>query len=1586
MRVGHRVRTKAASLITVIAAVAALSVVAIGIGISAFAVGGDASGDDGNNENASSAPASIASASPGTTTGGGDGIQSLDTFVTQFVTGADEKKSSDGTTDYVWTPQTDISGHRFTFRVNFATSGTGSVPGAELDDTGNVKPGSYGTIQIRIPKSILKDKDGKPADVYEMSVPSGDELATMSASDRKDQHYAYSIDGDDIVFYNCDSVTAGQNGYFEVSYITTETTEHYRDYDGKSDASYDDASAAFKADIKAGSFTKSSDEMRVYIDTAAKITSTSKKLSGDMSRTWDSSWGAKPADADDYYYLVWEIDSYIAGPATQSYDFTLSDVPTSDTGKVEVVGYKFWGTSEYTTNKTQRNCSGNGMRYDFVLTRHKKSTFDTDAKGEIITNYTIKNKVTATVHPVDGIDEDTTATASRSFDWTRPKWGTPSGHFQMWKYGNENWYDRFSYYWDYASYDLDLLQDGKASSIDGIRYYIESTGYPFPWTQDTSSADASSSDPAKVAATYGQKHIKNVITDDTLYLLDSNNSTFSDWDFDSNKDADKEKPLTSADYDVSSIYVRMSALDVARDANGKPTYDADTANFDVSARTLTDDDTITVETKSGDTWSTAGTLHMGTGKFDKASGSKVKSVSTKSDAAYASSYAIEFEEGVDGYRLTNTNNYYNTRIYVTPYVSLKNTDTVMKLIGSGDAAKDQMLLKNKASYGFYQQDGSDWKEIATLSRIIGDRLRRTVRSSSVDKNVSAHKNNVQKKRYEITWRLTAEETYTNGTGQGTVNYVQQNGGTFYDLLPDGANFKQDSIVVNDGYTRLDESAYTYELRQNWRDSGRTMLILHIASPGSRYIVYYTTTHAWSSLKDYGTYVKNPVGYETGNDSITNGLPDDGSTLSAANKTLYDNVDESSDAKRFIYSEASDEVSAITAAQSGLQKQVISGKDSDWSYDTTVATDSIYRYRLRFANTYVTKAKNIILYDSLENYQPDANTKGSWHGTLQAVDTSQLTMAGAAPVVYLSAVDDMSLDASSGNTDLTDTSKWLTLSAFISKYGSLASAKAIAIDVTKKTDGSAFILAEGKSIAASLVMKSPSTSPASVTTGYPLTYNNVYVKDTVIDSLGGESDFYINQGYTTVRYAITADFKLHKVSTEDANRNISGIQFRLIGTSDYGTDVDVTKASGNDGIVSFKDIEKGKYTLSEYQGIPDWLEDHTPHAVVIDENGDVTIDGTTVYKKATDTYTPFVIKNAPRVHANVSITKVDSLHTAMKVAKATYRLSGTSDYGNDVTMYSTTDKNGRLAFKNVEKGTYSLKETESPDGYILDATEYTVTIDKTGSVKINYHGYVYGDTVTKYSHTSNVSDDGTKSGDYGDSWTNANITGTDRSDTTKAHVVTIPGATSLHVKIVYGGESANYDWACMWKGNYPAYTAANNYSSSLTGKLGGGSHTSSSNTKEYDVEGDTVTFAFRSDSSGHGSDGYSYYAVVTGQPAEYGNVEPKKDDNGNYMLKDEPYHYITFVKRSSYDGSTIEGAEFSLVGTSDYGTSVNMTAKSDDIGEVRFDKLEPGSYVMKETKAPANYELNTEQHVVTVKKDGTYTITGLSKYSTPSGED
>ena len=130
-------------------------------------------------------------------------------------------------------------------------------------------------------------------------------------------------------------------------------------------------------------------------------------------------------------------------------------------------------------------------------------------------------------------------------------------------------------------------------------------------------------------------------------------------------------------------------------------------------------------------------------------------------------------------------------------------------------------------------------------------------------------------------------------------------------------------------------------------------------------------------------------------------------------------------------------------------------------------------------------------------------------------------------------------------------------------------------------------------------------------------------------------------------------------------------------------------------------------------------------------------------------------------------------------------------------------------KDNNVGTVKDKTTDN------SATTYTVTYDagdgqfdggsKTNVVKYN----VTSDPVTKYSHTSNLSDDGTKKSNYG-------------NNEKKTEVVTIPGADQLTVIVTYGGESKSYDWLSIFSGNHPSYTAAGDYSKAdIVQKLGGG---------------------------------------------------------------------------------------------------------------------------------------------------------------------
>ncbi|MBP5204379.1 InlB B-repeat-containing protein [bacterium] len=224
-------------------------------------------------------------------------------------------------------------------------------------------------------------------------------------------------------------------------------------------------------------------------------------------------------------------------------------------------------------------------------------------------------------------------------------------------------------------------------------------------------------------------------------------------------------------------------------------------------------------------------------------------------------------------------------------------------------------------------------------------------------------------------------------------------------------------------------------------------------------------------------------------------------------------------------------------------------------------------------------------------------------------------------------------------------------------------------------------------------------------------------------------------------------------------------------------------------------------------------------------------------------------------------------------------------GTSVTVTVTGVASGSstitVGFTPTDTTTYSTPESRVYT--VTTRNDYTVTFNGNGGTfanNANTNTLVYplgyltlsNDTVTKYSHTSNVDDTGLKTSNYGNNWTNANITGTDRGDTTKAHVVTIPGARSLTVEIYYNGQGTSYDWVTVWAGSHPDYTAGSNYTSGISGgtRLGGsqsGSYTVNGNSltnmghSTFTIHGDTVTFGFKSNASNVGQ-GYGYYAIIT----------------------------------------------------------------------------------------------------------------------------
>ena len=94
--------------------------------------------------------------------------------------------------------------------------------------------------------------------------------------------------------------------------------------------------------------------------------------------------------------------------------------------------------------------------------------------------------------------------------------------------------------------------------------------------------------------------------------------------------------------------------------------------------------------------------------------------------------------------------------------------------------------------------------------------------------------------------------------------------------------------------------------------------------------------------------------------------------------------------------------------------------------------------------------------------------------------------------------------------------------------------------------------------------------------------------------------------------------------------------------------------------------------------------------MVDGKGNVEISGLSVENGE------YILTDEPRYHADIVFQKVNPV-TNGSIEGALFKLAGTSDYDNDYTLYAKSNKIGRISFKNIDMGTYELKEVEAPEG-------------------------------------------------------------------------------------------------------------------------------------------------------------------------------------------------------------------------------------------------------------------------------------------------
>ena len=160
--------------------------------------------------------------------------------------------------------------------------------------------------------------------------------------------------------------------------------------------------------------------------------------------------------------------------------------------------------------------------------------------------------------------------------------------------------------------------------------------------------------------------------------------------------------------------------------------------------------------------------------------------------------------------------------------------------------------------------------------------------------------------------------------------------------------------------------------------------------------------------------------------------------------------------------------------------------------------------------------------------------------------------------------------------------------------------------------------------------------------------------------------------------------------------LAGATFAIYRVEEDGTvaeDPSDTQVSGADGIVSFENLTVGDYEIRETNAPTGWLVSTDTISAKVSADGQVVDAGRV---------------NNERIRADIIAHKVDS-QTHAGLAGATFALERE---GQQIAS-ATSDADGLVTFKNVEYGTYTIREERAPRGYALSETRLTAVVSQNG---------------------------------------------------------------------------------------------------------------------------------------------------------------------------------------------------------------------------------------------------------------------------------
>ena len=961
------------------------------------------------------------------------------------------------------------------FELNGAVSGTLPV----------------GDVRITVPKYVFKDWDGQDVGSCNISA----QLPVFPRI-QSGMWFSYIDEGDHYVIVNNQPISGGAGVDLTLSYsvaprlVPGGAVDRNGDYVDGYDFYQADVPVLFEmggeytVDSDAGTIDYVSNDVETVTDLSLEVHTKAEPVIGksvdSIYYEWQSGWGTKPADADDYFYIQWRVYGYSQNTSTY-YAFTISEDTLHDG---TLVCNDRLNIGDPSTNNYYS--SGGSYYYFYPVIKYEKSLLDNAPSSGVI----FENQAKMVLTTKAGYEIETIGFGS----YTLYEWEYTKGEFDKTNtYGGVHQIN--------GGQDK-LLDDQSLDLTWELHYDGVSHDTPILWDEESQ--------------TYHRDQRIISIADGVnsdLFLSSGEPSSRYAWE-----PTTGNYVLSDDDYYIRSLRICTREYDgsLINDEWGGPTVRSDYQNWkdiDIYIRYAGSDNVVFY--KSVRPWATSRS-----------------GVGTTNASGYTD---VTLPAYVVGYEVRYPTSYFSTYLQVYMYATIRPTAQVKSLVAQDVAKNVYTEIKNRGYCNIWTS-GDPYTDPDPRS-VMYD-LHTWTKDNHSDTNIFFHVtdwtggfNGANKEIYELTKTKASVYVRKMSSNQGNVVFDVERGfqenpmmikawnyasgftaymqrGVFYDLLPLGATVDEDTIFgipnVNNstgawdssysanhyssyvnGSGHLAKEFYSVEFIENWENSGRTMMkISFMMPPSGRYnfiAFYYMQKMSYADVINYGTSVENDVAFVDLTDGTYTYDSESQTLVNAqfAEPDLFLRIEREND--HTAYYKAKSNYIPVDAFSWGFSKAVKT-KDSYVEADTTIP-NNLYTYRLTFAQSDYAYSDSIVFFDVFENgaYGVDAehpneevlDRESDWQGVFESLDVSSLrtklkkntTDVYLSPVVYYSTKDRNSFTGSDWYVTNTDT--WTT-----TKPADNADITAVAIDCTKASDGSDFVLGGRETLSIYVTMRAP----------------------------------------------------------------------------------------------------------------------------------------------------------------------------------------------------------------------------------------------------------------------------------------------------------------------------------------------------------------------------------------------------------------------------------------------------------------------------------------------------------------------------------